>query len=212
MRPPRGSHDTVSGSADLQPGPRPTEVHARQAALLHLLDVELSVGSEPRRHGARQSVLHDDRSAARPVAELRDARILGEDVSPGHRRDARAVSSRPDPLPGDGRRDHGTSRRRVSTHRPGGTKTAARQRAARRHGHADGVRPRSSRDRAGGVGGRNRGAARLADARRDAAHPRPAPRRRRVDRLQRSARWSTSITATRWCRASSASDAIHDLS
>ena len=208
----RGSHDSVSGSADLQPGPSPSEVHARQAALFHLLDVELPVGSEPGRHGARQSFLDDDRGPARPVAELRDARVLGEDVSSGHRRDARAVPSRP--ASASSRR---SARSRdipspcinASTRRD---KTAARPRAARRHGHADGVRARSSGHRAGGVGGGDRSPSRLADARRNAAHPRAAPRRRRVERFQACARWSTRTTATRWCRASSASAAIHDRS
>ena len=55
-------------SAHLQPGPRAAPVHAREAAVQHLLDLELPVGSEPRRHGDGQPLLHDHRGAPSGLA------------------------------------------------------------------------------------------------------------------------------------------------
>src|SRR5262245_25288773 len=78
-------------AADLQPGERATQARCRPAVHA-LLDVELSLGSQPRRERVGQPLLYHGGGAPGGVAELRDAAILGEGVSAGHRRSARAVS------------------------------------------------------------------------------------------------------------------------
>ena len=58
---------TTPQSPHVQPGPRRPQAHARQTPQ-HLLDLELSVGNEPRSHRVGQSVFLDDRSSPGRVA------------------------------------------------------------------------------------------------------------------------------------------------
>ena len=56
----------------------PAKIHLRQAALQRLLDLELSVGSQPGCDGDGQSLLHDDGGAPRGVARLRRTEEFSE--------------------------------------------------------------------------------------------------------------------------------------
>ena len=66
---------STNQSAHVQPGRGSSSVHAREAAVQHLLDLELPVGIEPRRRRDGQSLLDDDRSAPSGLAGIRDARV-----------------------------------------------------------------------------------------------------------------------------------------
>ena len=63
----------VLAGAHLQPDPHPAQVHARQAAAQHLLDLELPLGGPARPGRDGQPLLDDDRGAQGAVAGLRDA-------------------------------------------------------------------------------------------------------------------------------------------
>ena len=81
------------------PPPAPTiramcpQIHAGQAPLQHLLDLELSVGSQPRHDGDGQSLLDHDRSSPGGLARVRDPGVECKKLPAGNRRHAGAVSS-----------------------------------------------------------------------------------------------------------------------
>ena len=64
---------TQAAGTNLQPGPRASQVHPRQAAGEHLLDLELSLGGQSGHDGAGQPLLDDDRGPAGGVAGVRGA-------------------------------------------------------------------------------------------------------------------------------------------
>ena len=95
-------------------------VHAGQTPGQHLLDLELSVGGQPRsgRHG--QSLLDHDRGAPRGLAGLRDARSGSamnflQGIAGTLELFHRSTLS----FPADRRRGHRPSGRRLPAHRPG---------------------------------------------------------------------------------------------
>ena len=65
--------------------------HARQTPREHLLDLELSVGNEPRSHRVGQSVFLDDRSSPGRVAGFRSLRVGQDELPARHRRDPGVV-------------------------------------------------------------------------------------------------------------------------
>ncbi len=69
------SHEYAGASTHIQPESHSAQIHARQTPPEHLLDLELSVGiaARPRRNG--ESILDNDRSPQRSMAELRDAGV-----------------------------------------------------------------------------------------------------------------------------------------
>ena len=77
----------------LQPGPRRAQIHAGQAPLEHLLDLELSVGSATRSGRNGESLLHHDRSPQRVWPSLRDAGVERGALPARHRRDTGIVST-----------------------------------------------------------------------------------------------------------------------
>ena len=72
---------TATIGQNLQPAARTAKVRAGEAQVQRLLDLELSVRGESRRHAARQSLFDDDRSPARRVARLRNGRVFGRGCS-----------------------------------------------------------------------------------------------------------------------------------
>ena len=71
------------------------QIHAGQTPPEHLLDVELPVGSASRSRRNGKSLLDDDRSPQRALAELRDAGVECGAIPPGDCRHAGAVSTAP---------------------------------------------------------------------------------------------------------------------
>ena len=120
-----GAHEP--DRTDLQPEPRAAAIHAGQATFQHLLDVELSLGSQPRPDRAGQSLLDHDRGSPGRLAELRDARVGQDELPAGDRRHAGAVPPLHPRLPADRRRDDRASGRRLPAHRPGGIQAADRR-------------------------------------------------------------------------------------
>ena len=94
----------------------------------------------------------------------------------GDRRYAGTVPPLDAQLPEHRRRGHRSPGRRVPADRPGGLQAADRRAGPGRHRHADGVRPRSPRFRAGGRTGGSRGHPRVAQAGRHLPAARAASR------------------------------------
>ena len=82
------SYVSASLCPDVQPGSHCAQIHGRQAAHKHLLDVELPLGGATRSGGDGEPLLHHDRGAERSLAGLRDAGVERRAVSAGDRRNA----------------------------------------------------------------------------------------------------------------------------